>query len=59
MAHTVKGRQPCTVYACACYTSITEMNSTLDFDSRQKRQVDVSVTGLTRHVQHSTDRYGT
>ena len=34
--------------------------STLDLDSRQKRQIHVSVTGLLNStVQHSTDRYGT
>ena len=51
MAHMVKGRQhmrSLCVCNAACYASITEMNSTLDLDSRQKRQIDVSITGLTR-----------
>ena len=50
----VKGRQynnACTVYACVCYASITKMNSTLNLDSRQNRQSNVSVT------EYSTDQY--
>ena len=51
MAHMVKGHQYMHSL-CVFYASITEMKvdrSTLDLDSRQKRQIQTR--------QHSTDRY--
>ena len=54
MAHMVKGRQH--VHSlCVCMLYLNHRDeldrSTLDLDSRQKRQIDVSATGLTRQYR--------
>ena len=59
MAHLVKGRQHMhSLCVCMLYLNHRDEldRSTLDLDSRQKRQIDVSVTGLTR--QYSTVQIG-
>ena len=59
MAHMVKGRQHMhSLCVCMLYLNHRDEldRSTLDLDSRQKRQIDVSVTGLTR--QYSTVQIG-
>ena len=57
----VKGRQHmhslCACMLCLNHRARDELDrSTLNLDSRQKRQIDVSVTGLTR--QYSTVQIG-
>ena len=63
MAHMVKGRQHMhSLCVCMLYLNHRDEldRSTLDLDSRQKRQIDVSVTGLTRQYSTvRTDRCGT
>ena len=54
MAHVVKGRQ----YNKARSTSVPQsQRSTLDLDSRQKRQVDVPVTETNSTVQYRSVPY--
>ena len=60
MAQMVKGRQDMHSL-CMCMPCLNHRDEldrlTLDLDSRQKRQIDVSVTETIK--LDSTDRYGT
>ena len=61
MAHMVKGRQHMhSLCVCMLYLNHRDEldRSTLDLDSRQKRQMDVSVTGLGLTRQYSTVQIG-
>ena len=58
MAHMVKGRQYNNAHSMLCLNHRDELDrSILDLDSRQKRQINVSVTKTNSTAQYRSVRY--